>query len=1065
MLIYMPIIKVIKYFVPSALLLFCLNLQAQESPGKSPDKQQESTAGKPVTGEVRNALTGEPVNSARVTYSDISAAITDSTGRFSLNVPDYNITLRIEAEGFQPKEMPLKGHNKVTAPLYESGYHSFYNSITTPFKVVAQSHLTNAAGSIQTQGNWDNSPETPDAYLQGKVAGLQVTRRSGTPNMGANLLMRGYSSLFATNQPLVIVDGVYFENAAFGGSLIPGYYNNSLSLIDVKDIENITVIKDGASIYGTKGANGVILITTARAKEEATKIDLGVYGGVNFTPVQIPVMDAADYRIYLSEMLQSKGLSYKDISQLPYMNDDINNPDYARNHYNNNWQDKIFKSSNTQNAYLKITGGDNIAKYALSIGYLKAGSTIDATDLVRYNTRFNADLNLSKRLTAVANLSFTYNEQSLKDLGTSLITNPIYNALIKAPFFPANEVADNGIESPSRAGSDSFRVSNPVSLIEAMQASSRNYRFAGTVGFKYEISPNLELSSTVSIALDKIRQSYFIPEKGVVNDTLDFAIAKNRSGSGVTRRFSFYNDTRLSYQRVFNSIHHFSAHAGIRYIHNNFEDDAVRSANSATDDLTGVGYGLSQLRSIGGSLVEWAWVNTYVNADYNLYSKYFLSFNLAADASSRFGENAADKAVIRFGKRNYPLFPSLSAAWLLSSEQFMADNKGIDLLKIRVSAGRSGNDDIGNYTSRKYYIPQNLLGIEGLVRANAGNPDLQWESVTKLNAGLDVSLFNERLSLSVDAYRNKTDNMVVIAPAPEASGIDYITTNSGAMKTTGWEAAVNSRILNTNTLKWDLGFTIAHSASTITRLPENELLTEFADGTILTRTGHAPNLFYGYKSNGIYASDAEALAAGISNKNANGSSTPFKGGDVRFADLTGDHIIDEDDRQIIGDPNPDFYGSISTRVGWQNWSLDALFTFMQGNDIYNYTRRQLESMSGYANQTQAVNNRWKTDGQSTDMPKATWGDPMGNSRFSDRWVENGSYFRLRTVSVSYDIPLKPGMVKYAKVYFTGNNLFTLTNYLGYDPEFSPTTGVIGQGVDVMLEPQFRSAQLGVRLGL
>lgn len=1049
------------------LFLFCaLNAQEKEQQAGTQTTALQLQAIKVASGYIKDAVTGKGIGSARVTYKDIYAAITDSAGKFSIKVPNYNVAVRVEAEGYQAKDVALKGASHVSASLYESDYTSFYDDVTNPFAVVPKSQLTTAAVSVQTKGAWGNIAETPDAYLQGRVAGLNAIRRSGTSNIGANLFLRGYSSLFATNQPLVIVDGVFFDVSNYGGSLIEGYYNNPLAFIDLKDIDNITVLKDGSSIYGTKGANGVVLITTARARQQATKIDVGLYGGINTMPTKIPVMNTSDYRTYLSEMLQSKGLSYKEMQALPYMNDDQANPDYYRNHYNNNWQDKIFSNNYSQNGYMKITGGDNIARYALTMGFLKNGGVIKETDLTRYNTRFNADLNLSPKLTAATNLSFIYNEQNMKNSGTSWKTNPIYAALIKSPFFAANQVADNGVESPALAAVDTFGMSNPTAIINNMQALNKNYRFVGSVAFNYQLAKHLSLSTTLGVTIDKVRESFFVPQVGIVSDTLENAIAKNRSGVQVIRMFGLFNDTRLSYNRTFNRVHQFAARVGVRYNRTQAERDTALGFNSATDQMTGVGYGVTALRRIGGSQMEWSWMNTYLNADYGLSDKYFLSFNMAIDGSSRFGTDARGGAVLRAGDRNYALLPSLSGAWLASSESFMAGVKRLDLLKLRASVGFSGNDDIGNYASRKYYVTQNLLGIVGLVRGNVGNPSLQWEEVTKLNAGLDVALLNERVSLSFDAYQNKTDKMLVFEPAPAFSGLDYTISNSGAMKTTGWEASVNARIVYHNKLKWDLGFNIAQYKSKVTKLPMNAILTPFAGGTILTQEGRAPNLFYGYKTAGVYTSDAEAAAAGLSNKNQDGSTTAFSGGDIHFVDNSGvDKVVDDNDRQVIGNPNPDFFGGITNKVVWKNWTLDALLTFSQGNDVYNYTRRQLESMSGYANQTEAVKNRWKTNGQITDIPKASWGDPLGNSRFSDRWVEDGSYLRLKTVSLAYNIPFKPGAIKYITVYLTGHNVLTLTKYLGYDPEYGAAAGLLGQGVDAMLEPQYRSGQVGIKLGL
>ena len=1021
-----------------------------------------------VKGYIADAVTRKPLSGARITYKNETAAITDSMGSFSMKVPNHNVTIRVVADGYQARELALQGSADVKGFLHEDDYRSFYDDITTPFGVVTQSHINNASVSVQTKGNWQGISETPDAYLQGKVAGLSAIRRSGTPNIGANLFLRGFSSLYANNQPLIIVDGVLFDIGNYGNPLSSGAYNNPLAFIDSRDIDNITVVKDATSIYGTKAANGVILITTARARQEATRIDAALYGGVNFAPGNIPMMNAADYRVYLSEMLQSKGVTDKDMQALPYMNDDAGNPNYYRYHYNNDWQKKVLGNSYMQNGYLKITGGDNIAKYALSMGFLKNAGVVKNTGLTRYNMRFNADLNLSPRLTAAANLSFLYNEHKLKNMGLSLTTNPIYTALIKAPFLPVNEVADNGIESPSLADKDTFNVSNPGALIQAMQAINKSYRFNGTVKFNYLLTKNWSLATTIAVTIDKIRESFFVPQKGIVSDTLDNAIAYNRSGAQVIRTFTFFNDTRFAYNKTFNHIHQLDAQLGVRYVRNNAEQDNGFGYNAATDQLTGVGYGLNSLRRIGGSLGEWTWLNTYLHAGYNMAGKYYLSFDMAADGSSRFGKNIPqdNMASLRAGSHTLALFPSVAGAWLVSSEKFMARYRFVDLLKVRASIGITGNDDIGNFTARKYYVPQNLLGVSGLVRGNIGNEQLQWEAVTKLNAGADIALLNERVNISVDAYRHTTDKMIVYTSAPSVSGMNYIVTNSGGMRTLGWEASVQARAIDYKTFKWDVGFNIAQYKSKITKLPAGAFLTDFAGGAIITKEGSAPNLFYGYKTAGIYSSDADAAAAGLNAKNANGHLTAFRGGDVRFINtIDNDNVIDANDRQVIGNPNPDFYGAVNSRFVYGNWSLDVLCTFSYGNDIYNYTRQQLESMSGYANQTEAVLNRWKTNGQVTDIPKATWGDPMANSRFSDRWIEDGSYIRLKTVSLAYNIPVKPGVVKYIQVYGTGNNLCTLTKYLGYDPEFSAVNGVFGQGMDILPEPQFKSVQAGVRIGL
>ena len=1018
-----------------------------------------------VSGLVTDGATGNPIVGANIKYKEFAASITDSSGHFKIEVPWDDITLLISADGYQAKEVALKGETNFTIQLNKEGFSSSYEDIMLPTGNTLRSKVSNAATTIKTDGAWNLTPETPDAYLQGRVAGLQTIRRSGTPGIGANQFLRGYSSLFATNQPLIIVDGVYYDNSTYGTPLASGFYNNPISYIDLKDIDDITVLKDGSAMYGTKAANGVIVITTVRAREEATKIDAALYGGITIAPTNIPVLNANGYRSYLSEILQSKGLSGSAIQQLPYMNDDINHQDYYRYHDNNNWQNKIFENQYSQNAYLKITGGDNIAKYALSIGYLDSKTPLQQTGQNRYNMRFNADLNISKRITASTNIGYFRTSHDLKNLGINPSTNPIYTSLVKSPFLPTNVISDNGLTSPLLAERDTFGVSNPLAIIRNMTSNNTSYRFVAGVTFNYQLTHNLTLGTTIAITSNKNRETFFVPERGITSDTLyNGTLTTNRSGAQVIKTFNTFNDTRIGYYKAFNKRNQLNVKAGVRYNKSNAEQDYGLGFNSATDQLTGVGYGLNTLRQIGGSIGISTWLNTYINADYNMADKYFLTVATSMDGSSRFGHQITD-AGIGIGDRRYALLPSIAGAWLLSSEKFMANMKAIDLAKLRISYGITGNDDIGNYTSRSYYTAQNLLGVAGLVRGGISDGRLQWEKISKLNVGIDLALLNERLQLTADIYNNQTNNMIVYEPGATITGQEYIITNNGSMKTNGWEASATALIINQKKLKWQLGFNIASYNSKVASLPAGDIITNFAEGSIITSVGNAPNAFYGYTANGVYASDAAAAASGIRIENANGLLTPVRGGDIIFSDLNNDKIINASDMKIIGNPNPDFFGGITTKLIYGNWTFDALATFSIGGDIYNYTRRQLESVSSYSNQTEAVLRRWKADGQNTDIPKATWGDPMGNSRFSNRWIEDGSYLRLKTVSLSYNIPFKPTALKYIHVYATANNLITLTKYLGYDPEFSATSSVLGQGVDTYLEPQYKQVQFGVRFGL
>lgn len=1052
--------RIFTTILKAVLVLFTLVISFLPVYAQQPDTvARQSRSGLSVSGTIAEASTGNLLEGVNVTVVGYSSAITDKEGAFSIEVPAYTATLLISGEGYQAKEVAIKGRNQLTVRLHEAAFNTIYRSAYISSSGKPMSHVVHSVVSVNTPNKFQTSAETPENYMQGKIPGLNMVRRSGTPGIGTFMLLRGFNSLHTSSQPLVVVDGMIYDMNDYAGSLINNYFSNPLENIDIKDIDNITVVKDATSSYGSKGANGAIFITTTHAQELATKIDFAAYTGINFAPKSLPVMEASDYRIYLSDALKSGGYSDSYIQSLPYMNDDATSTDYYRYHNNTHWQDKVFRNSYNQNYYIRVTGGDNIAKYSLSLGYTGHDGIVESTDFKRYVTRFNADLNISPRLSGNANLSFSYGEHNLIEEGLSDKTNPVFIGLVKAPILHTNVISDEGLESPNLDDVDVFNISNPVQIFEKMIAKNNSYRFFGSVNFKYKINDHFHASSLFGITYDKLRENLFIPRRGVIADTLYNALAQSRMGSQLQRTFAIYNDTKVAYDRIVNSIHNFSARVGLRSINNRSEEDYGLGFNSATDELQTIGTGTTALRQVGGELGKWAWLNYYASLDYSLHGKYFLSANVAVDGSSRFGDETQDGVTI-FNNR-FGVFPSIGAGWLISSENFMSNVNLVEMLKLRASYGLTGNDDIGNYNAKQYYVSQNLLGMQGLILGNLANPSLQWETVKKFNVGLDLSLLNERVGVSVDIFQNTTDNMITYESVQSTGGIDRIVTNNGGMRNNGIEVAFNARAIDKQ-FKLDVGLNVATYKNRVTKLPYNEQITSYAGATVLTKTGQPLAVFYGYKTNGVYATDEEAGAYGMYRGN---TFTPFRGGDVRFADLNPDFTIDENDMEVIGDPNPDFTGMFSTRLEWKRFSLDAAMTFSYGNDVYNYTRAQLESMKGFENQTLSVVNRWRAQGDMTDVPRASWGDPMGNARFSDRWIEDGSYLRLRTISATYELPVRGEKLKYVMVYVSGSNLLTFTKYLGFDPEFSSSNNVVLQGIDTSMTPQYKSVMMGVRIGL
>lgn len=1055
---------------------------------------QNSAARIAITGTVTDATTGEPVNAARVTFEGFSTALSGEDGKFSINAPNTKAILLITAEEYQTVGVPLSGRKTLEVKLNPEPFNSIFDNVALLYTSKRRSQSVPAVVSLTDNLSWQSNA-SPAIYAQGRVAGLRVIQRSGSAGAGANMFLRGYSSLMAGSQPLVVVDGVIYETAPYGTSLFSGYSTNTLTDIDMKDVQSISVIKDAsASIYGAKSANGVVLINTLRAGDLATKITVHAYGGFNLEPDPLPIMDASGFRSYLNDVLASYDkvtfpdvkalpfttllrLSASDIAALPFMDATVpgteivgeqterptGNQDYYRYFNNTDWQGDAFKRGFANNLYLGVTGGDNIAKYALSLGTSSQEGIISGSDYGRYNMKFNSDVAISQKTTLSSNIFFANTTRNIYDEGVSPYTNPLYTSLVKAPFMAPKVFNNLGLVSPNSENVDVLGLSNPYAILNNSEGVQETYHLVGNFTVNHEFSPVFNLSGTFGLNFNKAREKKFIPQLGVYHADAESPeiVVRNESHRKVERLFSYYYDIRMNFAKTINRIHKVNGVFGFRYNNSQFTDNLAYRYNTANDLLRNE-KGDVLLAEKGGSVGNWSNLTYYLNTDYNLKDRYFLSLNMALDGSTRFGKEASSTKIFDTA---FGFFPSLSGAWLVSAENFMAGFNKVDLLKVRLSYGLTGNDDIGNYAARLHYVAQGLLGTYGVVLGSLANVNLQWETVAKANAGLDLAMFNERVSVGFDVYRNTTRDMLALTPAAAYSGYDYYLANSGKMVNNGVELAVNTRLVSKKDWKVDFGFNLATYKNKVETLPAGDVVTNIYGADILTRVGEPVGSFYGYKTLGLFNNPSEAAAANLQTALYTGELVTFQAGDIHFADLNGDGIINSLDRTIIGDPNPDVTGAFNARIQYKRFTLDAVATFSLGNDVYNYLRAQLEGMTGLENQSQAVMNRWRFNDQQTEIPRLTYGDPYGNSRFSDRWIEDGSYLRLKSVTLSYDIPFRAGFFKSALVYLQGNNLLTFSKYLGYDPEFSAGISPLYQGIDLGMVPQYKSVFVGVKLGL
>lgn len=1018
--------------------------------------------GKTIEGLVRDAQTKQPVSAAQITISSKKAsAVSDENGKFTIQVLTDDDVLHVTAYDYSKREIPVQGKTQLTIDLYTEGFSNYYKQIENASgKSIDNTWLTT---SSKEAGNLTQQPIlTADDVLQTSLGSdVRAITHSGTVGVGSSLFIRGLNSLNANTQPLFVVDGVIWNNYNEVESIHQGFYSNILDYIDVNDIENITVLKDGMSIYGTKAANGVILIQTKRAKSMVTKIRLSIFSGLTTTPGKLPMMDGESFRIYASD-LQRTGLSTTVDKSFLGDPSDVN-----YNQYNNNtdWSKQIYQTGSTSNIMINVDGGDEKALYYFSVGYTGNNGVVKNTDFQRINSRFNVDAKLAKIVNMGVNIGFTRTDRDLLDDGMNPYTSPTWQSVIKSPFLSPNRFT-NGVESKTLAHTDIFGVGNPVGLIDYSKNTLMKYRF--NVGFTPEVQilPTLKIWDQFDYSIDKTVEAFFQPVDFTPARYLENkGIAYNKLASQTIKNTAYYNDFRIIFEKGF-GLNSLNAMYGFRYIQNDFESDYIEEYNSGNNNSRVITGNRSFLYVDGVNNLTKSLAN-YVNVEYDYNKKYFVTGTVSMDASSRFGDDV-DGGISLFGT-TWALFPSVNAAWLFSSEKFMRNIKPVSFGKIRLGYGLTGNDGIPDYESYAYLASVRYMGKgNGLIISHFENNKIQWELTKKANAGIDLGLFNDRLMVSFDVFKSNTDNLLVLKDLPDISGSEKYWANGGEMENRGYELSVNSKLLNLKDFKWEFGFSVGHYKNKITALPDGEeyYLTEVYDGEIITKVGQPANLFYGYKTNGVYATGQQALDANLYTQvTADGQFARFEAGDVIFVNKNNDNIIDENDKQIIGDPNPDIYGTITSKWIYKRFTLNTTFTYSYGNDVYNYYRSQLESGKNFNNQTKSMNNRWIADGQVTNQPKSVWGDPMGNSRFSDRWIEDGSYIKLKQVMLSYQIPLKNDFIRGINVWASANNLVTLTKYLGLDPEFSVNNSIYYQGIDTGLLPSTRSYYLGVKIDL
>ncbi len=993
--------------------------------------------------------------------------VTDEEGRFELVAPSGEEWLMVSPAGpFKMKRVYLNNRNEIKIYLSPSDIASGEDQVTMLFQPFLKRNIITSFADLDISRIHHTSAVSVDEYMQGRVAGVQVVKRSGQPGSGAVVNIRGINSINATNQPLYIVDGIPLSPHNVFGSNLDGYEYNPLLAINPNDISKTTIIKDASltSAFGSKGSNGIVFIETLDPSVTQTIIELDLRSGYSLSPSRyIPQMNGEQHKTLMNEILFSSGKFEEQIIEeytSLYLEDDDSR--FINYQHNTQWQELIYRDAFFHNINLNVKGGDEIARYGLSIGFLNGNGIIKETGYQGYNLRFVSRLNIFTWLKMNAGVSLNYSKGRFKETATVKETSPILASLAKSPLINPYQYDVEGNELTILSEVDELGTSNPLAIIQNYEAGNSNYNFTTNIGFQGLINKDLTVNSNFSLTYNVLKEILFMPNRGMElyydQEAINVSKATNNDFN------SIYNNTYLLFRKSFGNNHSLTSNTGFHVQINKFELDWGLTKNAQeNDEYRTIQDGQNNLREIGGENRNWNWISFYEYLTYAFKDKYLLSGSISLDGSSRVGKDALN--TVRLGNNPFGLFYSGGAAWRASNEFFLKNLSWLEELKFRFSYGKSGNDDIGESSATSFYESVKFRETVGLYPALIPNDELSYEIIEQTNAGVDLNLFGNRIMTSVNLFNSTTDNMLIFSPLDSYLGYDYRIENGGKMRNKGWEFSTFLRVIAAENFKWDISANITSVENEILELKGDQLQTPIQGGEVINIEGHPLNSFYGYLYKGVYSTSEEAEAAGL----LNDRDMSYTAGDAIFEDISGpegipDGVINDYDKTLLGSSLPELYGGLTNTVTFRRWSLSATAYFTSGNEIFNYVRYRNESMTGLENQSEHVLNRWQYEGQQTDVPRALWEDPIGNSAFSSRWIEDGSYFRLKNVTLSYNIPEEFLAFRSAEFYVSANNIITLSRYLGYDPEFAYSYLHFQQGIDYGQMPQNRQFIAGIKLG-
>ena len=972
------------------------------------------------------------------------SALTDASGAFRLET-DAVGTLRLMYADYYSREFRLAPASVPSEiVMVPTGETQYSGQVELPAGTQTRDRASALLSTVYRKDMKD-SP-SPDLAWQGTDPALTVVRKSGMPGEGGYFNVRGLHSLNAENLPLLVVNGVPFLANTQASASIDGYSRDALFGYNAHDIRSITVLKGAeAAMYGSLGSNGVVLIETEQANSDKLDTRISFQGNYGLSKVQqqIPLLGVDDYCDYLMAVGQTRYESLADLeTDYPFLSGE----DFYQSYLFNNqtdWNSLIYRDAFVTDNVFRVEGGDEIAKYNISFGYTREEGVLEGTQTNRYHTAMNSDIVVTPKLDIVTTVNLAYVNSDLNHTGMNSGTNAILAASEMMPnLHPYQKLSDGGVVEGRYLQYDGWNVSslpayaydnvsNPLAIVNTAGGTDKIYDANIRLGLNWRPSDHWTVNGLVNIYYDYTEESIFTP--GVTDRAIlpqVYGTGQNHDAMGVVRQNSTFYNLSAAYANRFGGVHDLNAYAGLRLMSKSYEFDAASGYNSASDYYRTLSKMTDEFE-IEGTNDDWKWLGLYAHADYVYDNLYKASAGFSLDGSSASGVDAP-----RFG-----FFPSASLTWLAANTGALP--QAVDHLNVSLEASLSGNSRFSSNYGKNYYVSDNLFNMGTIVRHGIPNTALEWEKKAQADLGADLSLWQNALSLRLAGYYAYHYDLLLdskISPVYGSSEAYYA--NTAAIGNLGAELSVRWQAVRTQDFAWTVFGNASWLRSRIADLGDlSESILDYTafdgdDAQTRLAVGRTPYEFWGYETAGIYATTEEALQPvkdGEPLLNTYGNT--YQGGDVIFVDQNHDGVINDKDRVALGSATPDLYGALGTSVRWQALTLTADFGFSLGNEAYNAYRRHTESMESFCNQSTAVLNRWQLEGQQAALPRAAYGDPSGNNFFSDRWVEDASYLKLRRLMLAYELPQALAKVLKGNVWVSAENLFTLSHYLGGDPEF------------------------------